>query len=131
MLIIYRMLNFKLNEKTICLDLNNSTSYKEKKSLIYLLTSFGAKVSFVLNRNVSLLVKNDRATIDSYKCRTAFKMGISVIHADLIYKFVRDEQVDLKDFLIFNVQKANNFKQGKINTSEYYILALFSFLPRF
>ena len=112
------MVNLKLNEKTICLDLNNSTSYKQKKSLIDILTSNAVRVSFILNKNVSLLIKNDRTTVDTYKCRTAFKLGIPVIHVDFIYKYLNEEQVELKDFLIVNVENINSFKNGKISKSE-------------
>ena len=118
------MVSLKLSEKIICLDLNSSTSYKQKKSLIEVLTSNGVKVSFVLNKNVSLLVKNDRTTVDTYKCRTAFKLGIPVIHVDFIYKCLIDEVVELKDFLILNLENVNSFKQGKIVKSNS-----FGFLP--
>jgi hypothetical protein len=128
---LVKMVNLNLSEKIICLDLNSTTSYKQKKSLIDVLTSNGARVSFVLNKNVSLLVKNERTTVDTYKCKTAFKLGIPVVHVDFIYKCLNDELIELKDFLIRNVENVNSFKQGKIIKSNFYILILLCYIPVF
>jgi hypothetical protein len=84
-----------------------------------------------LNKNVSLLVKNDRTTVDTYKCKTAFKLGIPVIHVDFIYKCLKDGLIELKDFLIINVENLNSFKQGKIIKSNFYILLLLCYIPVF
>jgi hypothetical protein len=114
----------KLNGKTICLDLNSSIPYKQKKSIIDLLTSNGAKVSFILNKSVSLLIKNDRKNIDGYKCKTAFKLSIPVVHIDYIHELFNNEHVNLKEYLILDEEKDKNFKQGKIaksNTTHKFI----------
>ena len=107
----------KASEKQICLDLSNSTQYKKKKNLIDLLTSHGLRVSFILNKDISLLVKNDKNDIDTYKCRTAFKLGIPVVHYDYIIKQLNNESVNIKEFLIANSAYKENFKQGKIAKS--------------
>lgn len=108
----------RLDGKLICLDLSNSTPYKEKKNLIDLLTRNGAKVSLILKKDVSLVVKNDKNEADSYKCRNAFKLGIPVVGSDYIIKLLNNEIVDIKEFIISNSTNKENFKQGKIATSE-------------
>jgi hypothetical protein len=108
----------QIYEKQICLDLSNSTPYKKKKNLIDLFTNSGIKVSFILNKNVGVLVKNDRNDIDTYKCRTAFKLGIPVVHCDYIIKSINNESVHLKDYIIANMANKENFKQGKITKSK-------------
>ena len=105
----------QLNDKTICLDLSNATSYKQKQTLIKLLTNNGAKVSFILNKNASLVVKNDKKDVESYKTRTAFKLGIPVVHVDYIHQLINNDYVDIKDYLISNKENMDNFKNGKIS----------------
>ena len=107
-------MQLKLDKKAVCLDLCNLTSYKEKKNIIELLTRNGANVSFILNKRISLLIKNDQRTTDSYKCRTAFKLGIPVIHISFIYDYLKNDQVNYNDYLILNSENENSFKQGKI-----------------
>jgi hypothetical protein len=108
----------EIYEKQICLDLSNSTSYKKRKNLIDLCANRGIRVSFILNKKVGVLVKNDRNDIDTYKCRTAFKLGIPVVHCDYIIKSIKNESVHLKDFIIANMANKKNFKQGKITKSK-------------
>ena len=55
------------SNKTVCLDLKDTTRYKEKKRLIELLTSNGAKVSFIIQKGSSLLIKNDKSNVSTYK----------------------------------------------------------------
>lgn len=110
----------KLNETDlICLDLSNSTPYKQKKSLIDLISSNGGRISFVLNKNVKFLIKDDKANLDTYKCRTAFKLGIPVFHISYLFDYllsdVNKSSVKLNDYLIFNKQKEKNFKNGLIS----------------
>lgn len=111
-------MNNKFLNKTICLDLRSTTSYKEKKKLIDLLVSNGAKVSFFLKKGVSLLVKNDKRDVDSFKCKTSFKLGIPVVHSEYIYKLLNNEAVNSKDYLIVNNENSESFKKGKISKSK-------------
>ena len=127
-------MHLKLNEKIICLDLSNSIKYKEKKNMIDLLIKGGSKVSFVLNKNVSLVIKDDKNDVDSYKCRTAFKLGIPVVHYDFIFAAngdVDSNVVDLKEFLITNKENEKNFKQGKIGKSNIYVSPVFHFYLKY
>jgi poly [ADP-ribose] polymerase len=106
----------KFSDKVICLDLNSSTKYKEKKNLVDLLTSNGANVTFVLNKRVLLLVKNDK-NVESYKCRTAFRLSIPIVTVDFIYHCLNNEYVNLKEYLILDKNDEENFKKGKISKS--------------
>ena len=113
------MIEKKFQENaTICLDLSNSISYKEKKNLIDLLAAKGLKISFLLNKSVSYLVKDKRDGVDSYKCRTAFKLGILVIHVEFFYQlFLSDnQQAKLEAYLINNKEDEIKFKNGFIST---------------
>ena len=108
------IMNRKFLNKTVCVDLKNSTPYKEKKNLIQLLVTNGAKVSFFVKKGISILVKNDNKDVDSYKCKSAFKLGIPVVHIDYIYKYLNNEIVNFKDYLIVNKESSEYFKKGKI-----------------
>ena len=59
-------MNLKFLNKTVCLDLKSSTSYKQKRNLIDLLTRNGLKVSFILKKGIFLLIKNDKYEVDTY-----------------------------------------------------------------
>lgn len=114
---------------TICFDLSNSIAYKKKKSLIDLAALTGAKVSFVLNKSVNLLLKDDANDLDTYKCRTAFKLGIPVVKVDFLYHLtgLSDTNVSYNDFIIKNKQDEANFKKGLVSTfkkrmiNDYYL----------
>lgn len=116
----------KFYGKTICLDLSHSTPYKQKKSLIDTLISNGGRVSFVLNQKVNLLVKNDRLDLDSYKCRTAFRMGIPVVDVNYVNDLIRIADSDkavanaikIADYEIQNKDHLENFKKGIIAKSK-------------
>ena len=109
----------KFSNKTICLDLKNSTPYKEKKKLIEILTSNGAKVSFILKKGVSLLIKNDKNDFNTYKCQNAFKYGIPVIHSDFINIFLTNQTANIREFLLKNEENKENFKKGRLVKSIY------------
>ena len=102
------------SNKTVCLDLKDTTRYKEKKRLIELLTSNGAKVSFIIQKGSSLLIKNDKSNVSTYKCRTAFKLGIPVVHVDYIFNLLNKKVVNFKDYVIVNTESQQRFKNGKI-----------------
>jgi hypothetical protein len=104
----------------ICLDISSSLSYKQKKSLIELITSSGFRVSFILNNKVKLLLKDDKANIDTYKCRTAFKLSIPVLHVKFIYDYVSNgssiiNTKTFNDYLIDNNEINKNFNKGLIS----------------
>lgn len=109
----------------ICLDLSGSIPYKKKKHLIDALNQKGYRVSFILNKTVKWLIKDDRKSLDSYKCRNAFKLNIPVIHVDFVAEFLQtDARQDLKasklvdKYLIKNQLDEQNFKQGKVCTMQ-------------
>ena len=106
-----------LNGKLLSLDLS-CTSSKEKKTLIDVLVTKGARVSFILNKNVDFLLKDDRNALDTYKCRTAFKLGLPVVHISYVTENMDSDSADIRPYLIKDVKNEENFKKGKIGSGE-------------
>jgi hypothetical protein len=104
-------------EATICLDLSSSTPYKLKKSIIDALLSKGVRVSFVLNSKCSCVLKNaDSASdLDTYKCRTAFKMGIPVIGAKFISELLNGNCKEISGVQLEKYALANKLKEKALN----------------
>jgi len=113
------MFEFKLKNNLVCLELANSTPYKKKKGLIELILTNGGRVSFIMNKSVSYLLKEDRKDLDTYKCKQAFKLGIPVFSLDLIYDYYLNSKPNLQfgDYLIKNKKNEENFKSGKISNN--------------
>jgi hypothetical protein len=113
------MYELKLKDNLVCLELTNSTPYKKKKALIELITSNGGRVSFIMNKSVSYLLKEDRKDLDTYKCKQAFKLGIPVFSIDLIYDYFLNfkSNLQLDHYLIKNKKNEENFKSGKISNN--------------
>lgn len=103
----------------ICLDLGSTTPYKVKKSLIDMLNANRLRVSFVLNKSVKVLIKDDRVNLDTYKCRTAFKLGIPVYHVDAVYFYMLEtgdkSSFNFDEYLIKNKLLESEFSSGKIS----------------
>lgn len=100
-----------------CLDLSISTSYKQKKRIIDILVSKGARVSFVLNKTVKFLIRDDKKNLDTYKCKLAFKLNIPII--ELNYFFDREQcSVSLEKYLIIDKRREERFKNGLITFRE-------------
>jgi hypothetical protein len=113
-------LNFFKYNDIICLDLSSTISYKQKKSLIDLITSKGFRVSFVLNKKAKLLLKDDKNDINTYKCRTAFKLGLPVLHIKFIYDYIStgssiSNTIEINDYLIVDKENDKNFNNGLIS----------------
>lgn len=109
------------NGDLVCFDFGSSTAYKTKKALIDLLNSRQYRVSFVLNKSVKLLIKDEKTNLDTYKCRTAFKLGIPVYHVDLIYNYLlasEKHSIRSSDYLIRNQLIEKAFKSGKISNTK-------------
>lgn len=109
---------FPENE-TICLDLSSSVPYKKKKAIIEYIASHGYKVSFIINKTTGLLVKDDRLETDSYKCRTAFKLAVPVVHVDYLYAYFDSSpssrhHISTDPYLIKNKQDEIKFQNGVI-----------------
>lgn len=111
-------MNTSILNKTFCLDLSSSVSYKEKKNIIDLITCNGGNVSFILNNKCSYLVKNDKNSNDSYKSRLAYKLSIPVIHVDYFFHYINDFNTNYKLYLIEDKLNEINFKQGKVSKSK-------------
>lgn len=106
------------NGDLVCLDFGSKTPYKTKKALIDLLNARHYRVSFVLNKSVRILIKDDRVNLDTYKCQTAFKLGIPVYHVDLIANFLLasdPRSIRTDDYLIRNQLIEKAFQSGKIS----------------
>ena len=110
------------SKDTVCLDVGMSTSYKQKKTLIDLLTSTGCKVSFVLNKNVKFLIRDDGDDFNTYKCRTALKLGIPILHANYVYECSKNggtgnTHPKIQDYILKNKKSETNFTNGIISSS--------------
>ena len=102
----------------ICLDLSSSTPYKLKKSLVDLIVSHGARVSFVLNKNVTFLIRDDLTNLDTYKCRTAFKLKIPIVSLSYLHDLVTKSSTNIRDYILLNKQDEGNFKKGLISLGQ-------------
>ncbi len=111
-------MNLKLNGKLVCLDLSSSINYKQKKHLIELIASNGGRVSFVLNKKINYLVKDQPHEIETYKCRNAFKLNIPVLHISFIYELVNNDSISIQNFLIKNKLDEENLRKGLIPKSK-------------
>ena len=105
----------KLDGQLICLDLSSSIAYKQKKKIIESIINNGGRVSFILNKKVKYLIKDERLNLDSYKCRTAFKLGIPVI--DLNYLNCLENFSPISNFIIKNKINEENLNKGVISKS--------------
>ena len=101
----------------VCLDLSNSTPYKLRKHLTDLIISNGGRVSFILNKTVKYLIRDDKINTDTYKCKHAFKLNIPVIHINYLYELEK-RSTQLQDYLIFNKQQELNFNNGLISSNK-------------
>ena len=104
---------------TVCLDVGMTTSYKQKKTLIDLLTSTGCKISFILNKNVKYLIRDHRENLNTYKCRMALKFGIPILHTSYVLDCVNtsNKTINIQDYLISNRsgdEEKVNFTNGII-----------------
>jgi hypothetical protein len=104
----------KFYGEIICLELSSNVSYKEKKALIDAIISLGARVSFILNSKVSFLVKDNPLNLDTYKCRTAFKLGIPVVHSNFVAESIQNKSAKIEGFIIKNKAIEENLKKGVI-----------------
>ena len=113
----------KLDGQLVCLDLSSSIAYKQKKKIIDSIINNGGRVSFILNKKVKYLIKDERLNLDSYKCRMAFKLGIPVI--DLNYINYIESFSPISDFVIKNKFNEDNLNRGVISKSRLSSLNLF------
>ena len=102
----------------ICLDLSSSTSYKLKKSLIDLIVAHGARVSFILNKKVKYLLKDDKTNLDTYKCKSAFKLKIPIISLNYLYDLNNGCETSLNDYVLLSKQNELKFNKGLISLSQ-------------
>ena len=103
---------------TVCLDVGITTTYKQKKSLIDLLTSSGCKISFILNKNVKFLIRDDRNNLNTYKCKTAIKWGIPILHTSYVFDSVKSSNLKMQHYLIENKKSDVDFTNGIISASQ-------------
>lgn len=118
--------------QTVCLDLSMSTPYKLKKSLIDIIVSNGGKFSFILNKKCHFLVKNDPSNLDTYKCRSAFRMGIPIVDAAYINDLISSSaNVNLNKYLIKNKKLSEDIlKKGLIPKSMIFQFYFITYLTR-
>jgi hypothetical protein len=93
-----------------------------KKSIVDLITSNGGTVSFVLNKKVDYLVLSDKLNLDTYKCRTAFKIRIPVVAVEFVVDSARSGSLLrslLKDYSVENQGSLENLKAGKVVSSRH------------
>ena len=104
----------KFDGEIICLELSSSVPYKEKKALIDAIASQGGRVSFILNSKVSFLVRDNALNLDTYKCRTAFKLGIPIVHSNFVAERIQNKSAKIEAFIIKNKAIEENLKKGVI-----------------
>ena len=109
-------MKLKFDGEITCFDLKNSTPYKLKKSLIDVIAANGGRVSFVLNSKVNYLIKDDSNNLDTYKCRTAFKLGIPVVHLNYITEWTLNKTISIESFIIKNRKYEDSLKKGLIKS---------------
>ena len=100
----------------VCLDLDQSIRYKEKKALIDLIAKHGVKVSFILNGKCSYLIRNNRENLDTYKCRAALKLGIKILDSNLLQSCLLkdDDAIGRLDQCLIEVKSQNKSIQHGI-----------------
>ena len=104
----------------VCFELRKSVKYREKKSYIDFVIKNGGQVSFILNRKVNYLFKDDENDLDTYKCRQALKAGIRIVHVNYLNELIQssDQQpIKIDNFLIglFD-NKSKIFTNGRISS---------------
>lgn len=107
--------------KTVCLDLTNSIQYKKKKQLIDTIAKHGGTISFILNKKVNYLVKEDAVNLDTYKCRNAFKLGIPVVNIDYINRLTQSidsSPILINDYILKNKKNEQDLQKGFIPRNE-------------
>ncbi|XP_066269374.1 protein mono-ADP-ribosyltransferase PARP4-like [Branchiostoma lanceolatum] len=100
----------------VTLELTGVTlPYKEKKRLRELVTQNDGIISYIINKKTSFLVLGSKERTDSYKCRTAVKLGLPVVPLDYIEACVQAEELlDTDNFLLVGKSVAAEFSAGKI-----------------
>jgi len=101
----------------ICLDLSNSTPYKKKKHIINLIVNRGVRVSFVLNKTVKFLIRDDKKNLDTYKCKLAFKLNIPIIELNYLFDSEKGS-VNIQNYFLVDKQHEERFKNGYISLKE-------------
>lgn len=107
----------KFDDKTVCLDLTNTISYKKKKTLIELITTNGGKVTFILTPKTDLIVKENTEDLDSYKCRNGFARNIPVVPIEYVHDLLSSSQsdIDIADYSLINIKLQENLKKGIVS----------------
>ncbi|XP_078585828.1 protein mono-ADP-ribosyltransferase PARP4-like [Branchiostoma floridae x Branchiostoma japonicum] len=100
----------------VTLELTGVTlPYKEKKRLRELVTQNDGIISYIINKKISFLVLGNKERTDSYKCRTAVKLGLPVVSLDYIEACVQaGELLHTDSFLLVGKSVADEFSTGKI-----------------
>ena len=116
----------------VCLELSNSVKYKEKKSLIEFVIKHGGQVSFVLNKKVTFLIKDDLNDLDTYKCRSASKLGVPILNAKYIQDLIGADQstgqLKRSDYVISN-KSEDILKKGLIPAKSRLSQFLYTYEP--
>lgn len=104
-----------------CFELRKSIKYREKKSYIDFVIKNGGQVSFILNRKVNYLFKDDEKDLDTYKCRQALKCGIRIVHVnylnELIHSLDQQQPIKIDNFLIDSFDNSSKiFANGLISS---------------
>ena len=107
--------NYIKNDGSVdLLDLNNPNNLSNFNNNI---TEANIMRSFILNKTVKYLIRDDKINTDTYKCKHAFKLNIPVIHINYLYELEK-RSTQLQDYLIFNKQQELNFNNGLISSNK-------------
>lgn len=111
------MLSKTSNSDIFCLELSSNVSYKKKKALIDVISANGGRVSFVLNLKVNFLIRDDASNLDTYKCRTAFKLGVPIVLSSYFDEILQNKSVKIEEYIIKNKAIEENLKKGIITST--------------
>ena len=106
--------------------------YKEKdiiakKQLLYKIAKQNnIQISYVINKSVDYLLKDNENDLNTIKCQTAFKLNIPVLKIDFLLNYNQESlsiiDATIKQYLIKNNKIQDNFNKGIIKPFAHIIL---------
>ncbi len=101
--------------KRICFELSHE--FKFKKQLLYKIAKQNnIQISYVINKSVDYLLKDNENDLNTIKCQTAFKLNIPVLKIDFLLNYNQESITDttIKQYIIKNNKIQDNFNKGII-----------------
>ena len=103
--------------KIICFELSHE--FKFKKQLLYKIAKQNnIQISYVINKSVDYLLKDNENDLNTIKCQTAFKLNIPVLKIDFLLNYNQESlsiiDATIKQYIIQNNKIQDNFNKGII-----------------